>query len=213
MLNFILKNPLILSLTAIVILSLSLFKSCGDLEKAEKELEKKEAYISAFEDNLQGTYTTLEMTREELRASKDSINQLIYKLIEEKGYESTITRAERIESEFKTALEVEIRDTVFIEGARFDTLMRDTAGFYNIKISGEYPNKLSIIPEVKSELVLFTHTVEEYTGKRPAKTKIGVGLRKIFCRKKWRTKYVTDVEDLNPYIIVKNTRIIQFEEE
>lgn len=211
MIKFILNNTTLILAGLLVVLSLGWLKSCSDLREAKEELEEKKAYISAVEDNQAGVATILNMTKAELEISKDSINMLMDSLIEAKKYTKTIVRTEYIESKFEKADSVMFSDTIFKEDLCFDTVIGDNK-YYSCTIVGEYPNKLIITPKVNSELVILTHTEKDYTGK-PAKTKVGVFLRKIFCRSKWREKYVNDIEDLNPYITVKTSRTIQIKED
>lgn len=213
MVKFIFNNLSLILAGLLVVLGLGWLKSCSDLEKTEKKLKEKQAYISAVEDNQMGVFTTLNMTKSELQASRDSVNMFIDSLVKVKGYSNTIVRTELVESEFTKVDSVLFPDTIFVEDLSFDTIISNDR-YYSCEVIGEYPSHLVIIPKVNSELVLFTHTVREYTGK-PAKTKLGIKLREWapWCRKKWREKYVTDVEDQNPYIKIKSARNIQIKED
>lgn len=210
MINFIFRNSYIILIAIIVFLSLGLMKSCSDLRTAREVIENKESYISALEDNQQGIITTLNITRSELSNSKDSINVLLDSLVKAKKYTKTVVRAEYIQSDFLKVDSVLFSDVIFTDGVDFDTVIVDSK-YYSCEIIGRYPNNLIITPHVKSELVLLSHIEKEYTGK-PAKTKLGIALRKLpfsFLKKKWREKIVTDIEDLNPYIEVKKGRVNQ----
>lgn len=211
MIDFILKNPRILLISVILGLLAILGKTCSEINKLEEALESKQAYISAMEDYQQGIGTTLEMTREELSRSRDSVNKFLWDYADQKGYAKTVQRLEFVEEVFTKVDTIITSDTIFRDGVKFDTVVSN-GEYYTCRVSGEYPCNLVIEPTVKSNLVLLTRTEEYYTGK-PAKTKLGVALRKLFCRKKWRERYVTDVEDLNPYIEVIDKRIIQLKEE
>lgn len=211
MINFILKNPSITLAILVLILVGILGKSCSEINKLEEALESRKAYISAMEDYQQGIGTTLEMTKEELSRSRDSLNKFLWEYTEQKGYTKTVQRLEFVEEIFTVTDTLVTTDTIFKEGVKFDTTINN-GKYYKCRVSGEYPCSLVIKPFVKSDLILLTRTEKYYIGK-PAKTKLGWGLRKIFCKSKWREKYVTDVEDLNPYIEVTEKRIIQLKEE
>lgn len=201
MINFLLKNKSAILLVILSVVLFSWFKNCTGLKH---QLEQKNSYISALEDNQRGKVTELAMTRSQLQASRDSINSLISDLIKEKGYSKTIVRVERVASTFTKTDSVFFRDTLFIPGLKFDTVISNS-NYYSCKISGEYPSSLVITPQVNSDLYLFTHTEKEYVNPR---SKI------FFIRwfQKKRKIYVTDVEDRNPYIDIKSSRVIQIVE-
>ena len=74
MINFLLKNKSAILLVILLTVLFSWFKNCTGLKH---QLEQKNSYISALEDNQRGKVTELAMTRSQLQASRDSINSLI----------------------------------------------------------------------------------------------------------------------------------------
>ena len=151
MINFILKNPSITLAALVLILIGILGKSCSEINKLEEALESKEAYISAMEDYQQGIGTTLEMTKEELSRSRDSLNKFLWEYTEQKGYTKTVQRLEFVEEIFTVTDTLVTTDTIFKEGVKFDTTINN-GKYYKCRVSGEYPCSLVIEPFVKSIL-------------------------------------------------------------
>lgn len=198
--NFIIKHKSLILLVVLIIFVIGWFKSYSSLKG---QLEQRENYISALEDNLNGKTTELNMTRAQLLSSKDSINKLIAGKIKEKGYAKTVVKVERITSTVSKLDSVFFHDTIFAPGIKFDTVIGDN--YYKVSLRGEYPRSMYVEPEVNSELYLITHIEKEFVN-QPSKI--------FFIRwfQKKRKISVTDIEEANPYIKLKESRVIQVQE-
>lgn len=130
--------------------------------------------------------TALNDTRRELKIKDNQIKQM-----------------QSIKTEIITKDSIFFRDTIFKDNlVKLDTLLGDD--WYKIKLQLEYPNKIGIEANYKSDLNVFAHSSREIIG-TPKKCFIG-----RWFQKKHDVIRV-DVIDKNPHAIITEKKFIVIE--
>lgn len=130
--------------------------------------------------------TALNDTRRELKIKDNQIKQM-----------------QSIKTEIITRDSIFFKDTVFKDNlVKLDTLLGDD--WYKIKLELEYPNKIGIEANYKSDLNVFAHSSKEIIG-TPKKCFIG-----RWFQKKHDVIRV-DVIDKNPHAIITEKKFIVIE--
>ena len=165
-----------------------------------KELQNVKAY-EHLNSSLNGDIREFQLTIDDLKASKDSINQKLSSQIEKmKIKDKTIQSLQYTTSIANKTDTIVLSDTIFREPVAIDTIVGDQ--WYNMKLELKYPSTIITEPTFKSEKYVVIHTKKEY-DKKPSKI--------FFIRwfQKKHTTVVVDMEERNPYIENKENRFIK----
>lgn len=182
----------------------SLFKTCSDLKKY-KELYNRELLNVEAYDNLNAQVDRqireFTFTINELRASRDSINQkLLHTLDSLKIKDKNVQYLSYNTSIIQKTDTLLLRDTIFKEPVNIDTIIGDK--WYNLKLGLKYPSTIIANPTFNSEKHVIISTKKEY-NKKPSK---------IFFIRWFQKKHnvvTVDVIEHNPYIDNKENRFIK----
>ena len=173
--------------------------------KKYKNLYKKvssnvEAYQSA-NSGLEDDILQYQMTIEQLRHSKDSIDSKLVSTINELGisYKKIKSLQYKVSEAVKTDT-INFIDTIFVPRVYLDTIIDST--WYNLNLSLRYPSTIIVTPSFISEETVIIHESKEY-NKTPSKCL----LIRLFQKKHTVTKVT--VEEKNPYIKIKTSKFIK----
>lgn len=193
---------------AIVIIVSSLlvgsYKIYADAQKYKSLYNKERQNVEAYENlnsSLKQDIREFQLTIDDLRCSKDSINQKLISQIEKaKIKDKTIQSLQYSTSVANKVDTIVLSDTIFKEPVAIDTILGDE--WYNIKLGLKYPSTIITEPTFKSEKYVIIYTKKEY-NKKPSKF--------FFIRwfQKKHTSVVVDIEEKNPYIINKESRFVK----
>ena len=165
-----------------------------------KELQNVEAY-QASNSGLEGEIREYQMTMDDLRDSKDSIDRKLAQVIDElKIKDSKIQYLQYQTKTIQKTDTIQISDTLFIPTAHVDTLLGDK--WYNLKLKLDYPSTIVVSPTFNSELYVVINNKKEY-NKTPSK---------IFFIRWFQKKHLVtevNVEEKNPYITNKVNKFIK----
>ena len=189
----------------IIVLSISssvLYKKNITLNR---ELAKSNSNVNAYElfnSELKDSVLVLNYTIDALNNSVDSINQKMNAVrkelrVKDKELES-ISRLVMTSSKKDTIV---LRDTVFIRGMKIDTTLTDNS-WYNLALSLEYPNKITVHPEFNSDTYIVISSSKRIVGK-PKMCWIGRLFQKRHVVVEGR------IVEKNPYINVNEQRFIK----
>lgn len=165
-----------------------------------KELQNIEAYRfsnSGLEDEIR----EYQMTMDDLRRSKDSIDIKLAGVIDElKLKDKKINYLQYHTSTIYKTDTIQISDTLFVPTAHVDTLLGDK--WYNLKLKLDYPSTIVVSPTFNSEMYVVINNKKEY-NKKPSKI--------FFIRWFQKKHLVTEVniEEKNPYIKNKSNKFIK----
>lgn len=166
----------------------------------DKELQNVEAY-RASNSGLEGEIREYKMTMDDLRASKDSIDRKLAKVVDElKIKDKRIEYLQYQTSQASKTDTVKMSDTIFVNDLRVDTLMGDQ--WYKLRLQLNYPSMIIVTPTFNSEKYVVIDTKKEYNG-TPSKI--------FFIRwfQKKHTVVEVNVEERSPYIINKENKFIK----
>lgn len=165
-----------------------------------KELQNVEAYRLANSDT-ENNIRQYQMTVDDLKASKDSIDRKLIKVIDELKikdkkidylqYHSTAT--------YKTDT-IQIPDTIFLSEVNIDTIIKDD--WYKLELGLHYPSKITVSPTFNSEKYIIVNTKKEYNN-TPSK---------LFFIRWFQKKHQVievNIEEKSPYIINKQNKFIK----
>ena len=189
---------------AVSALLLSGYKVYVDAQKYKTLYNKERQNVEAYENlnsSLNEDIKEFQLTIDELKNSKDSINQKLNKQIKEKKVkEKNVQSVQYITSIGHKVDTIVLVDTIFKEPIAIDTILGDE--WYNIKLGLKYPSTIITEPAFKSEKYVIIHTKKEY-DKKPSKI--------FFIRwfQKKHTSVIVDVEEKNPYIENKESRFVK----
>lgn len=165
-----------------------------------KELQNVEAY--RFSNScLEGEIREYQMTMDDLRRSKDSIDIKLVSVIDElKLKDKKINYLQYHTSTIYKTDTIQISDTLFVPTAHVDTLLGDK--WYNLKLKLDYPSTIVVSPTFNSEMYVVINNKKEY-NKKPSKI--------FFIRWFQKKHLVTEVniEEKNPYIKNKSNKFIK----
>lgn len=157
----------------------------------ENELSK------ANDKNIEFIYTI-----SELKNSNDSINRKLLSVKKElKIKDREIERLGYLLSTAKKGDTLFVKDSIFREDVKLDTLLQNDE-WYKCNIKLEYPNKIFINPEFKSEKYIIASTEKVFVGER----------KKCFIARLFQKRQtVVDVSviEKNPYITNEKERFIK----
>lgn len=192
----------------LVILFTALFKTYSDLQKYKelynRELLNVEAY-DRLHSNMEEEIREFKMTIDELRTSKDSINQRLLKTVDSlkiKG--KNVQYLQYNTSIIQKTDTIVMQDTIFKQPVDIDTVVGDS--WYKMKLGLKYPSTIVTEPSFKSEKQVIISTKKEY-DKKPSK---------IFFIRWFQKKHLVtqvDVIESNPYIDNKENRFIKIVKE
>ena len=165
-----------------------------------KELQNVEAYRFS-NSGLEGAVREYQMTMDDLRASKDSIDIKLADAIDElKIKDKKINYLQYHTSTIYKTDTIQISDTLFVPTAHVDTLLGDK--WYNLKLKLDYPSTIVVSPTFNSEMYVVINNKKEY-NKKPSK---------IFFIRWFQKKHLVtevNVEEKNPYIKNKSSKFIK----
>ena len=138
---------------------------------------------------------------EQLEYINDSIIKKLNNTRRELGIkDKQLKQMQSIKTEIITKDSIFFRDTIFKDNlVKLDTLLGDD--WYKIKLKVEYPNKIGIQANYKSDLSVFAYSSKEIIG-TPKKCFIG-----RWFQKKHKVIRV-DVRDSNPYSEIKSKKFV-----
>lgn len=180
------------------------YRVYNDLQKYKGLYNKERQNVEAYEQlnsSLNEDIKEFQLTVDDLRASKDSINQRLVSQIEKmKIKDKTIQSLQYTTSIANKTDTIVLSDTIFKEPVAIDTLVGDK--WYNMRLELKYPSTIITEPTFKSEKYVVIHTKKEY-NKKPSKI--------FFIRwfQKKHTTVVVEMEEKNPYIENGENRFIQ----
>ena len=191
--------------SVIIVLSVSssvLYKKNITLNR---ELAKSNSNVNAYElfnSELKDSVLVLNYTINALNNSVDSINQKMNAVrkelrVKDKELES-ISRLVMTSSKKDTVM---LRDTVFIKGMKIDTTLTDNS-WYNLALSLEYPNKITVHPEFNSDTYIIISSSKRIVGKPK-----GCWIGRLFQKR--HVVVEGRVVEKNPYIKVDEQRFIK----
>lgn len=192
---------LILVLSALLVRG---YKIYNDAQKYKGLYDKEKQNVEAYENlnsSLNEDIKEFQLTIDELRNSKDSINRELANQIEaRKIKDKTVQSIQYTTSIASKTDTVVLTDTIFKRPVDVDTIVGDE--WYNLKLGLKYPSTIITQPTFKSEKYVVIHTKKEY-NKKPSKI--------FFIRwfQKKHTSVVVDVEEKNPYIENGESRFIK----
>ena len=191
----------------IIILSLTI----AGLSWKVKQLNED---VSVYDNNFKALNLENDRLNKETIAYKFDIQQLEYindsiikdlnNTRKELGIkDKQLKQMQSIKTEIITKDSIFFRDTIFKDNlVKLDTLLGDD--WYKIKLQLEYPNKIGIQANYKSDLNVFAHSSKEIIG-TPKKCFIG-----RWFQKKHKVIRV-DVIDKNPHAIITEKKFIIIE--
>lgn len=192
---------LILVLSALLVKG---YKIYNDAQKYKGLYDKEKQNVEAYENlnsSLNEDIKEFQLTIDELRNSKDSINRELASQIEaRKIKDKTVQSIQYTTSIASKTDTIVLTDTIFKRPVDVDTIVGDE--WYNLKLGLKYPSTIITQPTFKSEKYVVIHTKKEY-NKKPSKI--------FFIRwfQKKHTSVVVDVEEKNPYIENGESRFIK----
>lgn len=196
-------KPFILFGITAIICGLILFKG-RELKRYktlyEKELQNVEAY-RANNAGLQDYVRQYQMTMDDIRASKDSVDRKLAEVVDELKIKDK--KIEYLQYQTKTIYKtdtIQVQDTIIADNVSLDTIIGDK--WYNVKLRLKYPSTVVVSPTFKSEQYVVVNTKKEY-NKTPSK----IFFIRWFQKKHWVTE--VDVKERSPYIINKESKFIK----
>lgn len=191
--------------SVIIVLSVSssvLYKKNITLNR---ELAKSNSNVNAYElfnSELKDSVLILNYTIDALNNSVDSINQkmnTVRKELRVKDNElESISRLVMTSSKKDTVV---LRDTIFIKGMNIDTTLTDNS-WYNLALSLEYPNKITVHPEFNSDTYIVISSSKRIVGKPK-----GCWIGRLFQKR--HIVVEGRIVEKNPYINVNEQRFIK----
>lgn len=94
-----------------------------------------------------------------------------------------------------------LRDTVFIKGMKIDTTLTDNS-WYNLALSLEYPNKITVHPEFNSDTYIVISSSKRIVGKPKV-----CWISRLFQKR--HVVVEGRIVEKNPYINVNEQRFIK----
>lgn len=169
-------------------------------ELYNKELQNVEAY-RASNSGLEGEIRQYQMSMDDLRASKDSLDMKLVeavdglkvkdKYIEYLQYQSTV--AHKVDT-------VNLKDTIFVQDILIDTVLSDN--WYRLELGLRYPSSIIVSPTFNSEKTIIVNSKKVY-NKTPSK---------IFFIRWFQKKHnviEVNIEEKSPYITNKSQKFIK----
>lgn len=198
------KQNLYIIIFAIIVLAVGVFlKQKEELRKYKdlynKERQNVEAYQAAHSSS--GTPLQYQMTMDDLKNSKDTVDKKIVEVIKElKIKDKNVEQVQYQTNVIQKTDTIIIPDTIFVPEAHVDTTIGDK--WYSLNLKLDYPSTIEASPAFNSEQYVVINTKKEY-NKKPSKI--------FFIRwfQKKHTVVEVNVEEKNPYIINKENKFIK----
>lgn len=165
-----------------------------------KELQNVDAY-RAQNSGLEGEIRQFQLTMDDLRASRDSIDRKLASVIDELKIKDK--KIEYLQYQTKVIYRTDTitaSDTILVPEAHLDTLIGDK--WYTLKLQLNYPSTIIASPTFNSEQYVVINSKKEY-NKKPSK---------IFFIKWFQKKHTVvevNVIEKSPYIINKENKFIK----
>lgn len=132
-------------------------------EKYRREHNNVEAY-QARNSGYENDIREYQMTMDELRASRDSIDRKLAGMVDElKLKDKRIQYLQYQARTIEKADTVVFRDTIFKTDLRLDTLLFDE--WYSLTLKLRYPSSIVAYPSFRSEQYVFVNRKREYNRK------------------------------------------------
>lgn len=169
-------------------------------ELYNKELQNVEAYQTT-NSSLEGTVRQFQMTLDDLRASKDSLDSKLLEVAEQLKIKDK--RIEYLQYQKKIVYSIdtlEFHDTIFVRETHIDTIIGDA--WYTLKLQLDYPSRVVTNPTFKSEQYIIINSKKEF-NKTPSK---------FFLIRQFQKKHTiveVNMEEKSPYIINKENKFIK----
>ena len=169
-------------------------------ELYNKELQNVEAYQTT-NSGLEGTVRQFQMTLDDLRASKDSLDNKLLEVAEQLKIKDK--RIEYLQYQKKIVYSIdtlEFHDTIFVRETQIDTIIGDA--WYTLKLQLDYPSRIVTNPTFKSEQYIIINSKKEF-NKTPSK---------FFLIRQFQKKHTiveVNMEEKSPYIINKENKFIK----
>ena len=194
-------------LVGVVVLALSaaVYKMDKDIKEYKSEIIRMSDNLNAYElsnSNLESENRMYKFTIDELKSSKDSINQKLLDMAEKlKIKDKNIEALQYHQSVITKTDTIVLNDTIFRDRTfALDTIMGDK--WYTLGLNLKYPSTIVASPTFNSEKYIIVNKVKEY-DKTPSK----IFFIRWFQKKHWVLKI--DVVEENPYIKNKEFRFIE----
>ena len=141
---------------------------------------------------------------EQLEYLNDSIITDLNNTRKELGIkDKQLKQMQNIKTEITTKDSIFVRDTIFRNNfVKLDTLLGNK--WYTVKLGLEYPNKITLHANYKTNMSVFAYSSKEILG---IKKKCAIGR---FFQKKHKIIRV-EIKDMNPYAVIKESKYIIIE--
>jgi hypothetical protein len=198
----------------IAIIAIIFVALCSVIAFLRFRINNLQEELSIYDNNFKALNLENSKLQEDVIAYRLDIEQLEYindSIIEDlnttrrelKIKDKELLQMQKIKTEIITKDSIFFRDTIFKDNlVKLDTLLGDD--WYKIKLQLEYPNKIGIQANYKSDLNVFAHSSKEIIG-TPKKCFIG-----RWFQKKHKVIRV-DVIDKNPHAIITEKKFIIIE--
>lgn len=165
-----------------------------------KELQNVKAY-QLSNSGLEEDIIQYQMTIDNLRSSKDSIDRKLVEVIESlKIKDKNIEYLQYQTKVIHSTDTIQLSDTIFTPAVHIDTIIGDP--WYNLRLKLDYPKTIIASPTFNSEQYVIINTKKEYVNK-PSK---------LFFVRWFQRKYTVvevNIEEKSPYIINKESKFIK----
>lgn len=166
----------------------------------DKELQNVEAYRIA-NSGLESNMRQYQMTMDDLRASKDSIDKKLSAAIDELKVKDSKIEYLQYQATVATKRDtILFTDTLFVKDVHVDTLLYDD--WYKLQLGLHYPSEIVVSPTFNSEKYVIVNSKKEY-NKKPS----WFFLIRWFQKK--HTIIEVNIEEKSPYIINKEVKFIK----
>lgn len=169
-------------------------------KKYEASIENIKAYDAQL-SGLENNNRVFKLTIDQLNYFNDSILQRMNEVRKELGIKDSKLQELQYELSYgKRSDTLRLRDTIFVENFKLDTIVGDK--WFKTNLYLEYPNTIALNPEIELERYAYINGKRE-TVNPPKK----FWLFRLFQKK--HTVVEVNVREMNPYVKVKTQRYIQ----
>lgn len=169
-------------------------------KKYEASIENIKAYDAQL-SGLENNNRVFKLTIDQLNYFNDSILQRMNEVRKELGIKDSKLQELQYELSYgKRSDTLRLRDTIFVENFKLDTIVGDK--WFRTNLYLEYPNTIALNPEIELERYAYINGKRE-TVNPPKK----FWLFRLFQKK--HTVVEVNVREMNPYVKVKTQRYIQ----
>ena len=169
-------------------------------KKYEASIENIKAYDAQL-SGLENNNRVFKLTIDQLNYFNDSILQRMNEVRKELGIKDSKLQELQYELSYgKRSDTLRLRDTIFVENFKLDTIVGDK--WFKTNLYLEYPNTIALNPEIELERYAYINGKRE-TVNPPKK----FWLFRLFQKK--HTVVEVNVREMNPYVKNKTQRFIQ----